>query len=350
MTNGERDAEHQVIPGIDPENAVQILPPEADRHRWLALRRTGIGGSDVSALVGLSHYRSPYELWLDKTGQLPISTEPPSEAARWGTLLEPVVRTEFAESHGVRVDQVGMLRSTRYPWMIANPDGLCSDGAGYEGKTCSLRVAHEWDDGQVPDHAELQAQWCMAVTGLDRWHVAVLIGGQRSVHRVVERDAALIDQLITISGRFWADYVETRTEPPADGSVSATQALAARYPVADDEDATVDVDADTAEKLMREKAEAERAVREAEAAYEAVRNRIKALIGDRAQLASGRQVLATWRQVDRIHLARLRRERPDLVEVYTRPVTTDRFDEEAFQADHPELYQQFRVRELRFPR
>ena len=38
---------------------------------WLEWRKKGIGGSDASVVCGISRYKSPVELWLDKTGQLP---------------------------------------------------------------------------------------------------------------------------------------------------------------------------------------------------------------------------------------------------------------------------------------
>ena len=38
---------------------------------WLEYRRLGIGGSDASVVCGINRYKSPVELWLDKTSQLP---------------------------------------------------------------------------------------------------------------------------------------------------------------------------------------------------------------------------------------------------------------------------------------
>ena len=50
---------------------------------WLEYRKQGIGGSDASVVCGVSRYKSPVELWLDKTGQLP--PQEAGEAAYWGT-------------------------------------------------------------------------------------------------------------------------------------------------------------------------------------------------------------------------------------------------------------------------
>ena len=40
------------------------------REEWLKVRTQGIGGSDVSVIAGINPYRSVYQLWLEKTGQV----------------------------------------------------------------------------------------------------------------------------------------------------------------------------------------------------------------------------------------------------------------------------------------
>lgn len=335
------------VPGIDPEDAVQILGPGADRMRWLAMRRLGLGGSDVSALVGLSRWTSPIELWEDKVARLPLVDEQ-SEAAEMGTLLEPVVRDRFARVHDLRVRACGMLRSQRWPWMLANPDGLCSDGRGYEGKTCSPWQAHEWgteSDPLVPDHAELQAQWCMAVTGWPGWWVACLIGGQRNVYRLVERDDGLIGQLVEIGRAFWHNHVLAEVPPPVDGSDACTRLLTERFPLAD-LDTTVEIDPEERDEIavLREKAIA--AEKAAKADYDAVKNRIRTVMGTAETLMCGDDQIATWKHTNRFSDRKFRDARPDLAAEYTRQV--DATDTERLAADHPTIYRRFCSRELRF--
>lgn len=48
--------------------AIQTISLEGlTRADWLKLRRRGIGGSDVAAILGLSKWRTPLEVWQDKT-------------------------------------------------------------------------------------------------------------------------------------------------------------------------------------------------------------------------------------------------------------------------------------------
>ena len=42
--------------------------PYAD---WLEYRKQGIGGSDASVVCGINRYKSPVELWMEKTAPTP---------------------------------------------------------------------------------------------------------------------------------------------------------------------------------------------------------------------------------------------------------------------------------------
>ena len=48
-----------------------LAPSGLPREEWLKVRRTGIGGSDVAAILGMDHNRGPLHVYLDKRGELP---------------------------------------------------------------------------------------------------------------------------------------------------------------------------------------------------------------------------------------------------------------------------------------
>lgn len=51
-------------------NANILVETEGLSHEeWLRWRKKGIGGSDVSAILGINKWTSAIELWLDKTNQ-----------------------------------------------------------------------------------------------------------------------------------------------------------------------------------------------------------------------------------------------------------------------------------------
>ena len=120
---------------------------------WLEYRKLGIGGSDASVVCGMSRYKSPVELWLDKTGQLPAQEA--GEAAYWGTQLEALVRAEFTKRTGIEVNHASqLLQSEEHPFMLANLDGICEHPelgtVIFEAKTASAFKAGEWDDS-IPE-------------------------------------------------------------------------------------------------------------------------------------------------------------------------------------------------------
>lgn len=213
-----------------------VKTADLSRDDWLAVRRTGIGSSDAAAAVGLNPYMSALELWLDKTGRGEGLPRPdPNDATSpvfWGTLLEPLVAAIYTRQTGNKVRKVNaVLRHPNIPWMLANIDREivgAHDVQILECKTAGEYGARLWRDG-VPEYVQVQVQHQLAVTGKTAAHVAVLLCGQAlEVHRI-ERDDALIGQLIELEARFWR-YVESDTPPPADGSESADRALRHLYP------------------------------------------------------------------------------------------------------------------------
>ncbi len=127
---------------------------------WLEHRKLGIGGSDASAVCGINKYKSPVELWMEKTNQLPIQEA--GEAAYWGTQLEAIVRAEFTKRTGIEVSKPSVIfQSEEYPFMLANVDGVCDipdiGPCIFEAKTASAFKAGEWE-GTTPDEYMCQVQ------------------------------------------------------------------------------------------------------------------------------------------------------------------------------------------------
>lgn len=115
-------------------------------EEWLDLRRSGIGGSDASVVCGINRYKSPVELWMEKTGRLP--NQEAGESAYWGTTLEPLVREEFSKRTGIEVRlEKSLLQSEEFPFMQANLDGVCYDpelgDCIFEAKTASAFKLNE---------------------------------------------------------------------------------------------------------------------------------------------------------------------------------------------------------------
>jgi putative phage-type endonuclease len=201
------------------------------RENWLKYRNLGIGGSDAAVVCGASKYKSPLELWQEKTGQK--APDDAGEAAYWGTKLESLVRDEFTLRSGIKVIPAKqILRSKDYPFMLANLDGVCRcpihGRCIFEAKTASAYKAGEWEGASVPQEYVLQIQHYLCVTGFDGAYIAALIGGNSFQWKFIKRDEELISMLIKYERSFWM-HVEDDVPPPPDGSDACAKFLNQRY-------------------------------------------------------------------------------------------------------------------------
>ena len=192
---------------------------DIDRIAFLEARKAGIGGSDIGAIMGLSKWKSPVDVWLDKTGR----TEPDlemSEPAYFGIELESFVAAEYSKRSGNKVQRINqIIKHPEYSWRLANIDrAVVADGSrarldkdgklvGIKGllecKTASAYLDREWSDESAPLAYVAQCQWYMAVTGAEWCDLAVLIGGQKYVCHRIDRDESLIEALIDAGRQFW---------------------------------------------------------------------------------------------------------------------------------------------------
>ena len=201
------------------------------REEWLKWRKRGIGGSDVSCLLGINKWKSEIELWLDKTNQ---TNEAPveNEAMEWGNIMEPVIRNHFAEVTGKTVVELkAMLQHPEYPFMLADVDGITVDDdnnpAILEIKTASEYKRSDWDEG-VPAYYETQVQHYLCVTGVKKAYVAVLIGGNSFKIYEVDADDEIQSMLIAVEKNFW-NKVQNMIRPEMDGSDAAKDLLDSLY-------------------------------------------------------------------------------------------------------------------------
>jgi putative phage-type endonuclease len=94
------------------------ISTEQKNARW-----AGLGGSDAPVLLGLSPYKTPFQLHLEKTGQVDPPDLDDLEHIRWGNILEAPVAAEFTRQTGLPVAKVNTtMIHKRLPFMLANID------------------------------------------------------------------------------------------------------------------------------------------------------------------------------------------------------------------------------------
>lgn len=335
-----------------------LAPAGLPREEWLGVRRQGIGGSDVAAILGMDKRRGPLHVYLDKRGELEERRDPQLDrSARRGQKLESLVAEIFAEETGLAVvDPPGTLQHAEQPWMLVNVDRTVfdtiyddydGDGGVLECKSRTWRSARaeDWNGEEPPDGPALQAYWGMAVTGYRKGWVAGLVDDDFR-HFKLPYDQELIDHLVQRVEEFWHEHVVAGA-PPEPGDLAATDELLSHLwdVKADSIRLFTPEEAAEADKLLQRRREivAERKTLKRE--LEGIDNKLKARLGDaEVALAPGRE-LYTWRRNGTFAPKRFREAHPDLAAQHTRQVPI--LDIEAIKTDHPDEYRAHRARVLR---
>ena len=197
---------------------MEINIKDFTREEWLAERNKGIGGSDIATILGLNKWKSPLQLFLEKTGKVVAEDLSDKEVIYWGNVLEDVVAKEFERRTGKKVRKRNvMFCDDKYPYMRANVDReVVGENAVLECKTTDKRNADQWVDDQVPANYILQCQWYMMIRGYEKAYIACLIGGNQFVFKEIERDEELIEIIKGKAVEFWETNVLGDVEPDAD--------------------------------------------------------------------------------------------------------------------------------------
>lgn len=177
-------------------------------------RRKYIGGSDISAVMGLNRWKTPLKLWLEKTGEAEPDDLSQVEAVQLGTELEDFVAQKFSQQTGKQVrKQSKMYVHPEYDYMIAHVDRLITGSEELlECKTCSAFKKDEWDANRIPQEYILQVMWYLGITNRKKGHIACLIGGQKFVYKEIDFDQQLFDVMVEKAKDFW-NKVQTLTPP-----------------------------------------------------------------------------------------------------------------------------------------
>ncbi|BBE08606.1 Putative phage-related protein [Mycoavidus cysteinexigens] len=286
------------------------------RKAFLAARRTGIGGSDIGAILGISPFSTAVDVYLAKTE--PPPADEPTEYLYWGHAVEPIIIQRFSEEHGIEIIQPDTIaRHPEHEWMVANLDGMIpGERPGVlEIKNVNTFSAKAWGlegSDDVPLTYVAQVAWYMAVKNYDYAVIAALFGGNEYREFRIERDHELEAILIDAGREFWFKHVLPQIAPEAK-TLSDVASLFKRDDgrVLEADDALLDLYT----QLKSAKAQAKHVVGN----IELLETKIKARMGESATLRYQGQPLATWKTQ-----------------------ASQRVDIKAFEQAHPELCQQFR--------
>lgn len=279
------------------------------------LRKTGIGGSDAAPVAGLSRYKSNVDVYLEKLGLAELSGE--NEASYWGSVLEEIIIKEYMKQNNIEVIRKNeLLKSSKYPWMIANIDGYIPEkNAILECKTTNSMKAAEWGEeltDDLPTEYLLQCAHYRIVTDCNFVAIAVLIGGQKYKQYIYEKNAKLEEKLIKAEHDFWHNHVLPQ-EPP---KIKKYEDACKLFKIANETSKKADL---KIEEQLKSYSDALMGIKKLKEQADFLKANLAEYLGDSSILEDelGR-ILATWKNKK-----------------------TNRFDIETFKKVHPDVYKQF---------
>ena len=308
-----------------------------------------IGGSDIGAILGLSRYRTPLQVWMEKTGKDTKKSD--SLPMRFGSFAEEFVASEYSRATGfelihdesiyihpshsfmsAHIDRFVLLRSDLSNAGKRTSDTKCTNATSIndnkinpnlfsrilECKTANPFATNEWGEAgtdHVPMSYLCQCIWYMAITGIDKTDLAVLFGNSDFRVYEITRDLELEELVIQKAEDFWHQYVLKDIPPPTNNEQDC-QILFNKG----DSTKTIQGSHETLGLTKRL-----HFLNSEIAAYEKEISGIKQVImnqmGEAEILAFGDEVLATWKS----------------------PKPSNRLDAKKLELEHPALCANFKV-------
>lgn len=178
---------------------------------WLEMRREKIGASDAPVIMGVSPWKSPYELWVEKMGL--AETTYRSSSMQRGIDLEQEARDEVSKRFKGTFKPKVVVNANIH-WQMASLDGIDEDGGIIVEIKCPGKKDHDIaSNGEIPEKYYPQLQHQMCVCDLpDMMYFSYNGNPEESACVIVQRDDEYIKKLIEKETEFW-QCMQTFTPP-----------------------------------------------------------------------------------------------------------------------------------------
>lgn len=271
-------------------------------QQWLDWRRQGIGASDIAPILGLSPFTTAYQVWLDKTGQVP-DEDGGTFAMRRGQHMESFILDEFQAAVGLVVAH----RGERFEddWIRCTLDGGIDRAPGQLEVVETKNTSHyPWDE--PPMHYYLQCQWQMLNTGATKAHLVAAHPREVAVYEI-DRDDTDIEAMLGTAERFWKHNVCKRIAPEPSGD--DLDAVKQRWPESVRE--VIEIDDDTL-SLVAQLEAAKAAAKQYDNTIAELTARLLTVFGEADTLTHNGREVATWRSVNKFNVDEAAQAHPDV--------------------------------------
>lgn len=301
---------------------------QISHEKFIEIRRHFLGGSDIGAVSCVNPFKSPLEVWLEKTGRTNGEIED-NEKMFWGRALEPVIRESFQTITGKKTEPVNMMFTcTEADFLLATPDAIVREDDGsvsvLEIKTTSAYNADAWSENNYPASYYMQLQQYLYVLGLNKGYLCCLIGGQKLVWYEIPRDNETIAYMLAIGQTFWQENVLKDVMPEI--TANSTNGLNHLYPTSNDSNPILAL-SDEEENWAKAIIEIDEAIGNLQEARTGYENNLKNRMGASATAITPNGYKIKWQSTttNRLDTNRLKKEHFELIQAYSKTTSSRRF-------------------------
>lgn len=289
-----------------------------------------IGGSDIGAILGLSRFKSPLDVWMEKTGReyKPCDSLP----MRFGSFAESFVASEYARAtSSALLHDESIYIHPSHAYMSSHIDRfILGDGENLpptrilECKTANPFAQNEWGEAgsdQVPMSYLAQCIWYMAITQIEKADLAVLFGNSDFRIYEITRDLELEALVLQKAQLFWTEHVLKDIPPPAQNEADC-QMLFSKGDSSQSVQATKEI-VELTNRFHLLNSEIE--VREQEISL--IKQTLMTQMGEAEILTHQGKALATWKAPKpsfRLDSKRLEFDHPEIASDYKMPIQNSR--------------------------
>jgi len=301
---------------------------------FASMRAQCLGGSDIGAILGLSKWRSPVDVWMEKTGRHVHTLN--SLPLRFGSFAESFIASEYEQATNTSlVIHEPAIIHPQYTYLQGHIDRFVCSGplfneSGHlqaskvlECKTANVFSQSEWGDmgtDQVPMPYLVQCLWYLMLTGLEQADLAVLLGNADFRIYEIHRDWELEEMLLDKAIHFWEKHVLEDRSPPA----KTESDLRNLFPRSTGKQ--VEASSNSCD-LIKKLKELNQQINHFEEEVSVIKQNIMMQMQEAETLTYQGQILATWKSPKpstRLDAKKLEKDHPEIIQAYQMPVANSR--------------------------
>jgi len=268
-----------------------------NRTEWLKKRQSGIGGSDIGALLGGPFARfgnTPLDVFYSKVN--PVSDdEAISDPMLAGLYMEDSIRKIFEKKSGIEVEKGKFMRHPEKPFLVGTPDGIFNEKGFIEIKNVQRWVYKQWEENYnppIPLYYYSQVQHYYSVGGFEKCYFVPFVNGFELFYFKIDRDQEFINFMTETAERFWNEHVIPKIPPEVETVESMKkypnrkllQTLETKKPIYD-----------TLNLIKRKESAAKEMLKD----VDSLKNNVKLLMKDHQYLEYNNRLIAEYKQTAR---------------------------------------------------